>query len=77
MKSVFNALRTVIAIEPGLIGSQIDYLVRAENACNLATNDFLSGRIDQETWLDTLEFFGRDMDDFVHTTEDNLMIIGF
>jgi len=76
-QQIFNSLRTVIQLDEDLEKSELDYLVRAENACNIATKDFLRGKIDQETWLDTLEFFGHNIDKYLIDTEDNLKAIGF
>ena len=75
--AIVKALRTNIELAPGLSRSDLEWLVRCENACNQATKDFIEGVIDQETWADTLEFFGHNMDEYTSITEENLVILGF
>lgn len=42
---------------------------------NGATMDFLNGQLDAETFLDVVEYFNGDMDNYIAETTENLKLI--
>lgn len=42
---------------------------------NAAVEDFLVGQIDEDTFLDTVEYYEQDMDEYIETANQNLKLI--
>lgn len=56
----------------------LDYwaLLHQLNACNTAVQQFMEGKLDEDTFLDTLETNGHQIDDYLSVTDSNLVIFG-
>lgn len=56
----------------GLVTENLDYEFNKILNVNLAVEDFLAGSLDEETFLDIVEYYEQDMDEYVEVVNDNL-----
>lgn len=75
-KLLTEAFETTIQIVQGLSEQEIKLLIKQEDNCNRALNDWLTGKIDEETFLDILETNGHTMDVSLEIFENNLDYLG-
>ncbi len=71
-----DLLESEIHLCPDFNRADIEALLHQLDNCNKAVQDFITGRIDEETFLDILEANGHKMEDFLSVTESNLIIVG-
>lgn len=55
---------------------EIEYLVKAEEACRLALDKFLAQQISLQDYFDILQLAGVNIDDYLLTLENNLIAVG-
>lgn len=59
----------------GLVTEHLEYEFNKILQVNAATEDFLAGKIDEETFLDIVEYYEQDMDEYIEVVNDNLEFI--
>lgn len=59
----------------GLVTEHLEHEFNKVLSINAATEDFLSGKIDEETFLDVVEYFEQDMDTYIAAVNENLEIV--
>ncbi len=61
---------------PDYSKADLEALLFQLDNCNKAVQSFITGQLDEETFLDILEANGHNIDDFLSVTESNLIIVG-
>ena len=61
-----------ISLAPNMEPDEIEQLVEAEEACYLARQCFIQGKISLEDLMDIYEMTGVSIDDFLKISEENL-----
>lgn len=75
-KLLNEAFETTIQIAKNIDHEEIKLLIKQEDNCNRALEKWLTGEIDEETFLDVLEANGHTMDVILKTFDDNLNYLG-
>lgn len=76
-KELLNeAFETTIQIAKNINHEEITLLIKQEDNCNRALNKWLTGEIDEETFLDILETNGHTMDVSLKVFDENLNYLG-
>ena len=64
-----------IPIVPGMSKEEINLRIEQEQACSLATKDFIKGEISFDDLLDIFEFCEVDIDNYLDITTNNLIVV--
>lgn len=59
----------------GLVTEHLEAEFRKVLSINSAAEDFLQGQLDEETFLDVVEYFEQDMDQYIAAVNHNLEVI--
>lgn len=59
----------------GLVTENLEYEFNKVLNVNAAVEDFLAGELDEETFLDIVEYHEQDMDEYIAVVNDNLEVI--
>lgn len=69
---ISDSLNFMINFDDGLCESEISDIVNRESVCSEALQQFLNQKIDFETFVDTVESQGLDIDDYLENSGYNL-----
>lgn len=59
----------------GLVTEHLEYEFNKILQVNAAVQDFLAQRLDEDTFLDIVEYYEQDVDEYIEVVNDNLEII--
>ena len=75
-KLLTEVFETTIQVVQGIDHEEVRLLIKKEDNCNKALAKWLSGEIDEETFLDILEVNGHTMDISLKIFDENLDYVG-